>query len=486
MREFNLISAPFSCGISWLVSVLMELGVRTTHAEPRRYPHGFWIPAEGKGRGERIVPEGVAHLRYYIPLLHRQEEFLLEPGLEVLWEHRLDFARHAGRPTILFVRDPRDAIRSIYERNYLHFGWHEYLRRPDLWEDHFPGMFGLPPGETWAAWHAMWLGLQSQAPFLVLRFEESRQHPVQVVDRVLEFLGVRRSPEAVRQAVGESTVERARTAMERSEESTGEAFRVVGRGKVGGWSDHFDEEALQLFGGPAADWMRRLGYEPAPVSERAGDGIPAIAPGGASSGTVRLLAEADRLRTSGDPASAAARLLSGVLDARQAGLPPGEELLLTVDRVAWDWTGRVLGPEAHQHPSAPTIFASFQGFLRRHALWPSVSAMLRGSITAPPASRSDVFGRLDSAAPKAPSPSPGDAPRRTAGAPLLVEEDYHGYELLGYNGRFYAVARAAAAGLDLTRLGRSELAAERASGRVFSGDLPFEVKAAVDRFLAQP
>ena len=66
--------------------------------------------------------------------------------------------------------------------------------------------------------------------------------------------------------------------------------------------------------------------------------------------------------------------------------------------------------------------------------------------------------------------------------PVLVEEDYKGYRLVGFGGRFYAISRDAI-DLDLRELSAEELHNRRDQGKVFSGDLGFEVKAAIDRFV---
>lgn len=486
LREFHLVSAPFSCGISWAVSVLLELGIRTTHAEPRRYRNGFWRPAPDAPNADSIVPEGVAHMRYYLPLLHERNAFQFEPGVEVFWEHRLDSAREIHRPVILFTRDPRDAIHSLYQRNYRHFGWLEYLRRPDRWQDHFPEMFGLPPAETWAAWHAFWLGLESLTPVKVVRFEDSKLRPLETAREILGWLGVERSDAAIRRAVERSSFQKIHAAMTKTETETGQKFGVARRGKPGEWKEFMDSEALQAFGGPAAHWMREIGYEPATESLDAMDlrQLPADA-----RLQPALQARIDIFRShwlSGRVREAREQLNDAEAFIAQARVSDEERLWVATHRVAFDWTERVLGADQLSTATARAAFSAFQGFNSQFAQWPSVRQMLDERARGMTLVRSDVFGSLGlSASPMLPAGAARSAGPSGLGTPVLVEEDYKGYRLVGFGGRFYAVAREAN-DIDLSRISPEEMSSRRAQGKLFAGDLGFEVKEAIDRFMRAP
>jgi hypothetical protein len=487
MKEFHLISAPFSCGISWAVSVLMELGVRTTHAEPKRYPRGFWSPVPDSPGLEEIVPEGMAHMRYYLPLLHERTRFRLDPSVEVFWEHRLDFIRNIGRPVILFVRDPRDAIRSLYLRNYTHFGWHEYLKRPDLWADHFPGMFGLPPAETWAAWHAAWMGVAPLTGIHVVRFEDSRQRPVEIVRDMLRFLGLERSDEEIRRAVDHSTFEKTRSAMERAERATGVAFRIARRGQVGEWRECFDEEALALFGGPAADWMGRLGYAPAPGSMRVPAPGPPLVEHEFSWDLRSALGKARQSWSSGSVEQGRTGLGEALRLARLGRARERAELFVAAEAISLEWTTLVLGADlGARHPAWTPLLESFVRFNRLFAFWPSINKVLTAHAASVRPVQSDAFGRLDVAAsPLVPPPvlEPAET-AAPASSSLLIEENYRGYDLFGCGGRCFAVARGRTTP-DFARLSRQELVEEKALGRIFVADLSFEAKEAVDRHLRE-
>lgn len=479
--EFNLISAPFPSGITWLVSVLTELDVRTTHDVPKRYPQGFWQPIDGKPGYDRVVPEGVAHMRYYLPVLHERNEFAFQPNLEVFWEHFLSFARRIDRPVLLFVRDPRDAIFSLYQRNYQNITWSEYLDRPDIWPDHFPEMFRLPPTETWAVWHAMWMGLSDLTPIKVLQFEESKRQPVKMVEDILTFMGVTRSSAQILQAVERSSFERMKQAMERTEAETGQPFRIARRGQVGEWRETFTPEALRRFGGPAAEWAARMGYEPAAESGQEPSGSFSLAFDRVTP-QLRLQSQvASESCGRGDLVAARQVLRQGLQEADEAS---EAHLLLAANWVAVDWTARVLGDAGSPARLVAAVHRAFHRFNCRFAHWPAVQSMLLEAAAGLRRNGSDLFARLDT--PRILKSEPTTtAPAASAGKPLLVESDFKGYDVYGWGGRFYAVSRAIP-GMELGQLSRAEIQAHRQRGALFHGDLSFEVKAAVEEHLSRP
>jgi hypothetical protein len=132
-----IVSPPFACGVTRLVNALLELDIRATNPgfEPEHWqlqPTAHW----------HIGDLAAKHLKWHLPVLHQRQTFNFPEKLEVIWEHRMDFARLGPHPTILFVRDPRDAIHSLYQRSYAsHMDFLQYLKRPNKWPDHFPDLF---------------------------------------------------------------------------------------------------------------------------------------------------------------------------------------------------------------------------------------------------------------------------------------------------------------------------------------------------------
>lgn len=253
-RRINLVSPPFACGVAWLVNLLLALDIRASNAGFPRHWHE-------RGRQSRIDDQALAHLKWHLPVLHQRVDFSFREAIDIVWEHRLDFACHAPCPTILFVRDPRDSIYSIYRRQYeAHYGFLEYLARPDIWPDHFPGLFGLPPFETYAYYVSFWLAMEACTPLLVVRFEDAKADPVGTAERVLGFLGVTRTRNEIDLAIESSSFNSARKAMIAMSRETGRDFLTARKGQAGEWRQVYDPASLARVAGPVEEAMQRLGY----------------------------------------------------------------------------------------------------------------------------------------------------------------------------------------------------------------------------------
>lgn len=255
MTIAHLVSPPFACGVAWLVNVLLELGIKTTNPG---FEPGHW---EVQGAQSSISEAAWDHLRWHLPVLHHKRAFDFEQNLEVVWEHRLTFPRATEGPIILYVRDPRDAIYSLYKRNYAgNFTYLEYLRRPDVWQQHFPDMFKLPPPETYAYFCLFWMAMAEIMNITVVRFEDMRADPVSVVMGILSILECERDEKDVERALAASTFEKLRTAMQACEEDTGRQFLTARQGSVYEWRKTHSKEELDCMEGPASYLMHKLGY----------------------------------------------------------------------------------------------------------------------------------------------------------------------------------------------------------------------------------
>ena len=254
--EINLVSPPFSSGAAWLVNALLSLGVKCTNV-------GFlgkhWLADKNR---HVVANDAWDHLSWHLPTLHTQREFSFREDIEVFWEHRLDMAAYGDRKTILFVRDPRDAIYSLYKRHYENtMGYGEYLDRPDMWPDHFPGMFGMPPPETWAMFIAFWTAAIPSKKRLIVRFEDVKANGDCELRTVLDFLTLDRSESEISDAVSASRFEAARAAMKRRERETKNEVLVARRGATEEWKHSHSQTDLERFRGICASVMGDLGYE---------------------------------------------------------------------------------------------------------------------------------------------------------------------------------------------------------------------------------
>lgn len=260
-RSCQIVSPPFACGVTWLINALIALDIRTTNAN---FGDAHW---EKKEDSWSVSPRAAEHLKWHLPALHAQEKFIFPEDIDIRWEHRLDFAKDP-HPTILFVRDPRDAIYSLYCRHYdpdstfIH-----YVSRPSGWPDHFPGLFDLPPFETYAYFSQYWLGMASHMPVKLVRFEDIKQRPKQTLDSVLEFIGVSRSKDAIQRAITSSGFESAHKAMTAMEHATGREFKTVRKAQPGEWNSTYSTEMLAHISSIGMACIRSLGYDEGPADQ---------------------------------------------------------------------------------------------------------------------------------------------------------------------------------------------------------------------------
>lgn len=251
----NIVSPPFACGIAWLINALQFLDIKTTNLS---LINDHW---QQNGTEWTISDNAASHLMWHLPVLHHRKSFNFPEDIEIHWEHRLDLAVNSLRPTILYVRDPRDAIYSLYRRNYeMHFEFLEYLNRPDVWHDHFPGLFNLPPFNTFTYFISFWIALGTISPLLIVRHEDVKKSPNLELRKILNFLQLHRSSDEIAAAVRSSHIDNARTAMEAMEKATNKVFKTVRNGSSGEWLDVYPTSALKAIEGPGEYSIEKLGY----------------------------------------------------------------------------------------------------------------------------------------------------------------------------------------------------------------------------------
>lgn len=255
LRDVQIVSPPFSCGVAWLINALLYLDIRVSNAG---FEPGHW---QAVGDAWRMSESAETHLKWHLPVLHERQSFRFPEAIDVRWEHRLDFASGEMRPTILFVRDPRDAVYSLYRRNYAeNMSFVSYLNRPDEWPHHFPGLFQMPPLESYAYFCWYWLAMGEAMPVKLIRFEEVKTAPVRVLREVLQYLGVERSEAQIHAAIESSGFEQARLAMEKMEATTGKAFKTARKAQVGEWRTSYSILARASVRKLTKTLIRHLGY----------------------------------------------------------------------------------------------------------------------------------------------------------------------------------------------------------------------------------
>lgn len=264
-RPVFFTSAPFACGLAWLVNAMLALGYRTTSLLHRS---GHWEPA-GDGRF-RIGDAAREHMLSHLPVLLERERHRFSPEIEIFWEHRLRFDVDPTSPVVVVVRDPRDALFSLHRRwranDWFPGAYPTFLDRRTDWPDHFPGLFYADAPRTWALYHLRWMHASRFRPVLFVRFEDLKSRPEESVRQVLSFLHLRGNDDTrIARAIGSSSTERARAVL--ASRGAPVVAHAIHRGQAFEWKERFDPGERARFDVPGVRAAaRRLGYEAAPAA----------------------------------------------------------------------------------------------------------------------------------------------------------------------------------------------------------------------------
>jgi hypothetical protein len=213
------------------------------------------------------APTDYAAVRRTIPYVgyHRGTAALLEDGGRVIKTHEPFRAVYGGKRAIYIVRDPRDVAISEHKFRTRNGAYNKGL---DVFIDEFLDgkvqRFG-----SWAYHVTSWLDsdLAAGGRLHVVKFEELRADTPGVVQDVLDFLGVERSPGEVKAAVEANSVENMRrkedasTMKKRIAKSPPPDSRFVNKGAVGGWRDILSDDQIRRIGDATAPVLRRVGYQ---------------------------------------------------------------------------------------------------------------------------------------------------------------------------------------------------------------------------------
>jgi len=258
-----LTSAPFACGIGWLVNCLTALDYKTISLV---YGQDTW---EMQSDGSETMPARVqAHLRNHLPVLFERSEFRFKPSVELYWEHRICFPLRSNAPVVVVMRDPRDAIFSLYRRwrenDWIDLDYQSFLAWRSDWPDHFPGMYFTNPILTFLLFNLVWLKARKFRKVMFLRFEEFKTNPSEELLNAIEHLNLEAPTDLrIREAQDSSDTRSAREKMDR--ESSLHDFKAIHKGLIYEWKSAYDPAWLNHFAsGPVRACIRYLGYESAP------------------------------------------------------------------------------------------------------------------------------------------------------------------------------------------------------------------------------
>ena len=199
----DIVSPELPCGASWLANCLIELGIpawKPWNVDDREH----WVDL-GRYRYRHRL-EGSPWSRA-LPALVDGREFVFRPGEAVRVHHVWPTAYPAAQRSILFTRDPRDALYSAWQRQ----------RRlstiaPDLGFGAFCASRFHHYPVSWASYLLVFLRVCLRAIDTfggqVVRFEDYRGDPARTLITALDHLGVDADADAIAGAVDRSSFER--------------------------------------------------------------------------------------------------------------------------------------------------------------------------------------------------------------------------------------------------------------------------------------
>jgi len=166
--------------------------------------------------------------------------------------------RKEYKRAVYLVRDVRDVILSEYAFITALDRFHGSL--DDFISAFFRGK--INGYGTWPRHVTSWLDspIAGTPNLLVLKYEDLRKDPESQFQRMLDFAGLKRDPEAVRLAIANNSLEKMRAKENDSPRKASVRGRFVRGGFVQGWKDKLSEEQLRRIEANAGETLMRLGY----------------------------------------------------------------------------------------------------------------------------------------------------------------------------------------------------------------------------------
>jgi hypothetical protein len=243
------------------------------------------VPGSGSSLfGTLILELGFQHLDQYFNILHEDGSIGTDPAFSAIRARMsgyaaLDSGEKAGpddrrarfyrcqvppagfdlgalHGAVVLVRDPRDAVHSLYQ--FLgKYAARQGLAAPGTFADFLAstGFNGSPPVRAWTDVYAGWLAARPQLKrFAVVHFADLKQRPVQAVTDLLATLELDVAPAVVERAVERSSFESMRAHEEKAVTTLSEKdapdLRMMRRGKVDEWQEWFTPELAPFFADP--------------------------------------------------------------------------------------------------------------------------------------------------------------------------------------------------------------------------------------------
>lgn len=261
--DATIVSPELPCGASWLASCLLELGV------PLCKPWGIDNRDHWKslgGRRYRYECPGSSWSRLVPGLVHGREFVWRRSPVPRFTHSWPGWLQLTSRP-VLFVRDPRDALRSDWLRKRRagqidpDMDLHRFIESPA------EGLL-VSRRDALVLFLVAWCQvLARSSSALILRFEDYKSNPSATLDQALDFLDVASSRRARDSALRESDHARVVSAERRLLAAGSVPTALLGEGRAFAWQDAPDNE--RIMPDPAmARLCRWLGYPVGKVGRR--------------------------------------------------------------------------------------------------------------------------------------------------------------------------------------------------------------------------
>lgn len=243
-RTVLLVSPPFSCGVAYIGNILLSLGLKV---QPPNQPEdgGYWTRMPDGSH--QITGASLDHYRTHFHILETCRTFRFDPAWTVIMEHEIGMTDDVHDAVILFVRDPIDSLYS-WHRRYIGNDtlFRDYLDRILMPANHMPIVMAATPLLTYSVFVSYWLS-GKRKPMIIVRYEDIKQRPLEVVREVLDFLGIERGEARISESVAASDV----AGLLQSQQASSGA-KIARRGAAYEWREHMSRE----------DWEGYTAVEP--------------------------------------------------------------------------------------------------------------------------------------------------------------------------------------------------------------------------------
>jgi len=254
----EIISPQLPCGAGWLGNCLLELGVSLWQPWDKptnpMWQHLGNFQYRYKDRSDRI-----STWRQTLPALKAGRVFTFSPNLVPKISHRRKRALPGEHRTILFVRDPRDALYSEWKRQCINaegfnLSFEQFAKGPFLNQPYSYLQYLKQFLQDWREELA-------NTSHLILRFEDYRTAPEGTLSSALDYFSLHRSTNQIADALRASDFHIGKAIETKRRESGKLRTQLYRAGVPLEYKHSFSPDMLALFSPDFDSLFEWLGYE---------------------------------------------------------------------------------------------------------------------------------------------------------------------------------------------------------------------------------